>query len=521
MFAIFHFLKLTKNTYLCSLCLKQMWWYYGVDNQKYNINNIMKKLDQIEKLFPNNYTEEQKAKAKTLFFKNLAIKAHQFYGGKIQTIPMAPIYGFNWFNVWYTPGVSAVSTTIRDHNDRSFELSNRKNLVAVVSDSTRVLGDGDCTPPGGLGVMEGKAMLMKYLGGVDAIALCVDSRDENGEHQADKLIELVKMVQPSFGAINLEDISQPNCFKVLDLLREQCNIPVWHDDAQGTACVTLAGILNALKLTGKKISEIKTVLYGSGAANTCIARLMIADGADPKKIIMFDSKEALHDRRERYSTDPRFYRQWELCKITNPDHIAHEEEAFKDADLLVALSKPGPNTIKPEWISLMAPKSIVFACANPVPEIYPYKAKEAGAYIVATGRGDFPNQVNNSICFPAILKGTLLVSARKITDAMAICAAHSIADFAEKRGIDVNNIMPNMLESDLFPQVAADVAMQAIKDGVALKLLTWEDVYQKAKKDISEAHQITEMLQDKNLIPEFPEELIKQAVEEVKMEIAK
>lgn len=475
----------------------------------------MKTLDNIESLFPKSFSEEQKAKAKTLFFKTMAIRAHQFYGGKIQTVPLAPIYGFNWFNVWYTPGVSAVSTAIRDDNDRSFELSNRKNLVAVVSDSTRVLGDGDCTPPGGLGVMEGKAMLMKYLGGVDAIALCIDSRDENGEHQADKIIEFVKMVQPSFGAVNLEDISQPNCFKVLDELREKCDIPVWHDDAQGTACVTLAGILNALKLTGKKLSEIKTVLYGSGSANTCIARLMINDGADPKKIIMFDSKEALHDQRERYSKDPRFYRQWELCQITNPDHITNEEEAFRDADLVVALSKPGPDTIKPEWISLMAEKAIVFACANPVPEIYPYKAKEAGAYIVATGRGDFPNQVNNSVCFPAILKGTLLVSARKITDAMAICAAHSIADFAEKRGIDVDNIMPNMLESDLFPQVAADVAMQAIKDGVAIKQLTWNEVYQKAKADIDQAHAMSNFLQQNGMIPEFPEEIIKEVVAEV------
>lgn len=481
----------------------------------------MKTLNIIENFFPKDFSEEQKSKAKTLFFKTLSLKAHHFYGGKIQTIPMAPIYGFNWFNVWYTPGVSAISTTIRDDNDRSFDLSIRKNLVAVVSDSTRVLGDGDCTPPGGLGVMEGKAMLMKYLGGVDAIALCVDSRDENGEHQADKIIDFVKMVQPSFGAINLEDISQPNCFKVLDELREQCNIPVWHDDAQGTACVTLAGILNALKLTGKKLSEIKTVLYGSGAANTCIARLMISDGADPAKIVMFDSKEALHDRRERYSSDPRFYRQWELCKITNPQHITKEEDAFKDADLLVALSKPGPDTIKPEWISLMADKAIVFACANPVPEIYPYKAKEAGAYIVATGRGDFPNQVNNSVCFPAILKGTLLVSARKITDQMAICAAHSIADFAEKRGISVDNIMPNMLESDLFPQVAADVAMQAIKDGVAIKNLSWETVYQQAKNDIEKSHQMSEMMQNQGLIPDFPESMIQEVINEVVNQIRK
>jgi malate dehydrogenase (oxaloacetate-decarboxylating) len=350
-------------------------------------------LEDIISLFPNNLTEEQIAKAKTLFYKQLALEAHQFYGGKMQTIPKAPIYGLNWFNVWYTPGVSAVSTKIRDDNNASFLLNNRKNMVAVVSDSTRVLGDGDCTAPGGLGVMEGKAMLMKFLGGVDAVALCIDSKDKNGNHSADKIIDFVKMVQPSFGAINLEDISQPNCFKVLDILRDECNIPVWHDDAQGTACVTLAGVINALKLADKNLQNARIVLYGAGAANTSIARLMIADGAKPGNIIMFDDKGTLHDGRTDYQNNPQYYRQWDLCKITNPKHILTQEEAFKGADIVIALSKPGPDTLKKEWISLMSPKSIVFACANPVPEIYPYLAKEAGAFIVATGRGDFPNQL--------------------------------------------------------------------------------------------------------------------------------
>lgn len=472
-------------------------------------------LDNITDLLPKDFTEEQIAKAKTLFYKKMALEMHQLYGGKMQTIPKAPIYGFNWFNVWYTPGVSSVSTTIRDDKDTSFQLSNRKNIVAVVSDSTRVLGDGDCTPSGGLGVMEGKAMLMKYLGGVDAVALCIDSKDQTGEPNPEKIIDFVKMVQPSFGAINLEDISQPNCFKVLDVLRKECDIPVWHDDAQGTACVTLAGVINSLKLTGKKMSEIKVVLYGAGASNTSIARLMITDGADPKKIVMFDSKSTLHKNCERYKNDPRFYVQWELCQITNPNCITTPEEAFKDADLLVALSKPGPDTIKTEWIKLMAEKAIVFVCANPVPEIYPYQAKEAGAYIVATGRGDFPNQVNNSVCFPSILKGTLLVSARKITDTMAIRAAHSIAEFAEQRGIEVENIMPTMLEWELFPKVAADVAMQAIKEGVALKNLTWEEVYNAAKKDIMEAREITQMLQDKEYITPIFDEVIEKIMNDV------
>jgi len=476
-------------------------------------------LESFTDLFPKTFSEAQIAEAKTLFYKKLALKMHTHYGGKIQTIPKAPIPEFNWFNVWYTPGVSAVSTAIRDNKNASFELSNRKNLVAVVSDSTRVLGDGDCTPPGGLGVMEGKAMLMKYLGGVDAMALCIDSRDETGEPNADKIIEFVKRAQHSFGAINLEDISQPNCFKVLDTLREECHIPVWHDDAQGTACVTLAGVLNALKLVNKKMSEIKIVLYGAGASNTSIARLMIADGANPDNIIMFDSRTALHKNNTRYKENPLFYRQWELCQTTNPTCITESEEAFKDADLLVALSKPGPDTIKAGWIKMMAEKPIVFVCANPVPEIYPYQAKEAGAYIVATGRGDFPNQVNNSVCFPSILKGTLLVSARKITDGMAIGAAHSIAEFAEKRGIHTENIMPNMLEWELFPKVAADVAMQAIKEEVALKNLTWQQVYEAAKSDIREAQELTKLLQEKGYIKQIDESVIREILQDVIKEI--
>ncbi|MDR2393798.1 MAG: malate dehydrogenase, partial [Treponema sp.] len=401
-------------------------------------------LQNLDALFPSDFTEDQKAQAKTLFLKTLSGEAHRFYGGKMQTLPKCGIYGLNWFNLWYTPGVSKISTTIRDDNDASFALSNRGNLVAVVSDSTRVLGDGDCTPPGGLGVMEGKAMLMKYLGGVDAVPLCVDSRGPDGKPEPQKIIDFVKMVQHSFGAINLEDISQPNCFKVLDDLREACDIPVWHDDAQGTACITLAGLINALKLAGKKLGDATIVLLGAGAANTTIARLILADGGDPAKMTIFDSAGSLHLGREDIRKDKRNYRKWELCEKTNPGRAPSIATAMKGADVLIALSTPGPNTVKREWISAMAPQSVVFVCANPVPEIWPYAAKEAGAFIVATGRGDFPNQVNNSVCFPGILKGALLVRARKITDGMAIRCAHSIAEFSEKRGISPDNIIATM-----------------------------------------------------------------------------
>ncbi len=471
------------------------------------------KLANLNELFPDDFTQEQLAKAKTVFLKELAILSHKFYGGKIVTMPKAGVYGFNWFNVWYTPGVSKVSTTIRDNNDTSFDLSNRGNLVAVVSDSTRVLGDGDCTPPGGLGVMEGKAFLMKYLGGVDGVALCVNSYNKQGKHDPDKIIEFVKMAEPSFGAVNLEDISQPNCYKVLDTLREECDIPVWHDDAQGTGSVTLAGLINALRVAGKELKDVRIVYNGAGASNTTIARLIIQAGGDPAKMIMFDTHGTLHAGRDDIQADPAFYRKWELCQKTNPGRVNDIEKALTSADVLIALSKPGPDTIKPAWISRMAPKAIVFACANPVPEIYPYAAKEAGAYIVATGRGDFPNQVNNSLGFPGILKGALVVRARKITDEMAIAAAYSMADFAQKKGISPDYIMPTMDETEVFAKEAADVAVQAVKDGVARVPKTWDEVYKKTLADIQEARDAMGLLMKEGFIRKPSIKMLEEAVQ--------
>ena len=477
-------------------------------------------LTNLNELFPGDFSQEQLAKAKTVFLKELARSTHKFYGGKIMTMPKAGVYGFNWFNVWYTPGVSSVSTSIRDDNDTSFELSNRGNLVAVVSDSTRVLGDGDCTPPGGLGVMEGKAFLMKYLGGIDAVALCVNSYNAKGEHDPDKNIEFVKMAEPSFGAINLEDISQPNCYKVLDTLREECDIPVWHDDAQGTGSVTLAGLINALKIVGKDLDKVRIVLYGAGASNTTIARLILQAGGDPARMILFDTRGTLRSDREDIKADPRFYRKWELCEKTNPDKINDIEKAVKGADVLISLSKPGPNVVKPEWIRSMGTKPIVFACANPVPEIYPYAAKEAGAYIVATGRGDFPNQVNNSLGFPGILKGALVVRSRKITDEMAISAAYSMANFAEKKGINPDYIMPTMDETEVFATEAADVALEAIKNGVARVKYDWKTVFESTLRDIKLARDGLKLMMDNGFVPKpdpkLLEEALRKAIDAVK-----
>ncbi len=469
-------------------------------------------LSNIDDFLPAGLDEDQKARIRTAFLKEGALALHEFYGGKMQSLPKCSIQGFNWLNLWYTPGVSKISTSLRDKPESSFALSNRGNLVAVVSDSTRVLGDGDCGPAGGLGVMEGKAMLMKYLGGVDATALCIDSRNREGKSEAAKIIDFVKMLQPSFGAINLEDISQPDCYRVLDELRESCDIPVWHDDAQGTACVSLAALINALKLAGKELSQAKIVLLGAGAANTTIARLLLADGAQGKNLALFDTVGGLHSGRQDLEQNPAFYRKWELCQSTNPQKFAHIDKAIAGADVLIALSSPGPDILRPEWIQSMAKKAIVFACANPVPEIWPHRAKKAGAFIVATGRGDFPNQVNNSICFPGILKGALLVRAKKISDSMAIRCAYSIADFSEKRGIHPDNIIATMEESEVYAVQAADVGRQAIAEGHARIDLSWDELYSRAKADIDTSRNSLKALENAGLIAPPPQELLHKAL---------
>ena len=431
-----------------------------------------------------------------------AMRLHPFYQGKVQIIPKCPVRSCEDFAIWYTPGVAAPCRDIQANPEKVFEHTNKGNTVAVVSDGTRVLGLGDIGPEAAMPVMEGKALLFKYLGGVDAVPICLNTKDPYS------IIQAVKLIQPSFGGINLEDISQPKCFRVLDLLRAdpEVQIPVWHDDQQGTATVVLAGVLSALKIVGKKLKEIKVALIGTGAANVATLRLLIASGIQWGNVIACDSQGILHpERKDIEARKAEFVDKWRICLKSNAEERrGSTAEAMRGTDLCIALSKPGPGTILPEWVASMAEDAILFPCANPIPEIWPWEAKAAGARIVGTGRSDFPNQVNNSLGFPGIFRGVLDVRARTITDEMAIAAAEELARCAEERGIHEDNILPTMDEWEVFPQEAVAVALKAQEQGVARLSLSREELYAQAKAKIRQAREVIEVLMEKELIPPIP-----------------
>src|SRR5271157_2736914 len=291
----------------------------------------------------------------------------------------------------------------------------------------------------------------------------IDSKDP-----AD-IIKVVKLLQPGLGGVNLEDLSQPKCFYILDTLRGECEIPIWHDDQQGTACVTLAGLINALKVVGKKIDKAKIVFIGAGAANVAISRLIFSYGATPELCTVVDSKGILNKKRADIAAKQAEYvDKWKLCNKTNVEgRDGGIAEALVGADVCIALSHNGPDVIQKEWVSKMAKDAVVFACANPIPEMWPWDATEAGVAVFATGRCDFPNQVNNSLGFPGIFRGTLDVRAKTITDEMCIAAAIELARVAEEKGLSCDYIMPSMDEVDVFAREAAAVAMKAIEQGIA------------------------------------------------------
>ena len=428
-----------------------------------------------------------------------ALKLHPFYQGKIESALKCCVRGYEDFAIWYSPGVAEPCKKIADNKEDVYKYTNKGNFVAVVSDGTRVLGLGDIGPEASMPVMEGKALLFKYLGGVDAFPICVDTKD------ADELIDFVKKLQPTFGGINLEDISSPKCFYVLERLREECHIPVWHDDQQGTALVTVAGLINALKIVGKEMSKVKISMIGAGAANICTIRLLVAAGVDPKNVIMCDSRGALH--KGRTELKEKYAEKWEVCQTTNGSGITGgPEEAIPGTDVMIGLSTPGPDTIKKEWIEKMNSDAIVFACANPVPEIWPWEAKEAGARIVATGRSDFPNQVNNSLGFPALFRGVLDVQATTITDSMCIAAAEELANCAAGEKLNPEKIIPDMSDWETFPRVATATALKAIEEGVARLNLSRDEIYRKAVESIERSQKLTKCMMDEEFIPAAPGE---------------
>jgi malate dehydrogenase (oxaloacetate-decarboxylating) len=426
---------------------------------------------------------------------------HRFYEGKMQVIPKCAIRSVDDFAIWYTPGVAAPCREIQANPDKSFELTNRWNSIAVVTDGTRVLGLGDIGPEAAMPVMEGKALLFKYLGGVDAFPICLRTKDP------EEIVKICKALEPTFGGINLEDIEKPKCFGVLEKARSEMNIPVWHDDQQGTATVILAGLINAFKLVGKKPKESLITLVGSGAANIRTAYVLMRWGVKPGNIILADTKGVIYKgRADINETDDPW--KFDVTQKTNAEgRTGGISEAFKSVDAVVAASKPGPGTIRKEWVSSMADDAIVFACANPIPEIWPWEAEEAGARVVATGRSDFPNQVNNSMGFPAIFRGVLDVKAKTVTDDMCIAAATELADFAEKRGMSERDILPRMDEWEVFPREAVACALKSIEQGVARVKPSRQELYERASAIIKNARESTELLMKHGLIKQPPSEL--------------
>jgi malate dehydrogenase (oxaloacetate-decarboxylating) len=430
-----------------------------------------------------------------------AMELHPFYRGKVETTLKCRVRDIDDFAIWYTPGVAAPCRDIAENPEKVYDHTNKWNTVAVVSDGTRVLGLGDIGPKAGLPVMEGKALLYKYLGGVDGVAIMLDTKDP------DKIIETVLMLQPSFGGINLEDISQPKCFRILDTLREKAEIPIWHDDQQGTATVTLAALINALKLVGKKMDEVSITFVGSGASNVACSRLIFGWGADPSKCMMVDSKGILGPHRKDLEMRRHEYvDKWRLCQTTNGElRQGGIPEAMEGVDVVIGLSRPGPGVILPEWVESMNDDAIVFACANPVPEIWPWEAKAAGAAIVATGRSDFPNQVNNSLGFPGIFRGALDVRASTITDEMCFAAAEAMASHVVDR-MDEDHILPDMEDWEVFPREAAAVGMKAQEQGVARLEKSYDELFEHATHIIGRSRNMTKRLMKEGFIAEAPED---------------
>ena len=387
--------------------------------------------------------------------KEKALLAHEQWKGKLDIRTKCPITNAEELSIAYTPGVAEPCLKIRDDVSLSYKYTGRGNLVAVVTDGTAVLGLGDIGPEAGMPVMEGKCALFKAFGGVDAIPLCVRSKD------VDEIVNTVALLAGSFGGINLEDISAPRCFEIERKLKQRCDIPIFHDDQHGTAVITLAGLLNALKVVGKKIEDIRVVTSGAGAAGTAIIRLLISMGL--QNVIMCDRKGAIYEGREGLTDEKA-----DIARLTNREKEQGSlAEVIVGADVFIGVSAPGALT--KEMVQTMAKDAIIFACANPTPEIFPEEAKAGGAKVVATGRSDFPNQVNNVLAFPGIFRGALDVQASDINDQMKIAAAYALAELVSEDELCADYVLPAAFDPRVGPAVAKAVAQAARDTGVARK----------------------------------------------------
>ena len=383
----------------------------------------------------------------------IASQKHREWRGKIEVVSRAAVDSAEALSIAYTPGVAAPCLEIQKDPSLSYELTRRWNTVAVVTDGTAVLGLGDIGPEAGMPVMEGKCVLFKEFGGVDAIPLCVRT------HDVDEIVRTVSLLAGSFGGINLEDISAPRCFEIEKKLKECCDIPIFHDDQHGTAVITLAGLMNALKVVGKKIEEVKIVTSGAGAAGIAIIRLLMAMGL--KNVVMTDRRGAIYAGREGLNPIKE-----EMAAITNYDREKGTlADVIRGADVFIGVSAPG--TLTQEMVRTMAKDPIIFACANPTPEIFPDEAKAAGAAVVSTGRSDYPNQVNNVLCFPGIFRGALDVRASDINDEMKIAAARALAGLVSDEELSAEYILPKAFDPRVKDAVAAAAAEAARRSGVA------------------------------------------------------
>lgn len=410
-------------------------------------------------------------------YSKLAIEYSRKYKGKIEIKPTLKINSLDDLSIVYTPGVAAVSTAISNDSRLAWDLTWRGNTIFIVTNGTRVLGLGDIGPLASLPVMEGKSLIYKEFGGVNAVPIPIETKE------VDEFINVVKNISITSGGIHLEDIESPFCFEVLERLQQELKVPVWHDDQQGTAAATLAGLINATKLVGKDLKKSRIVMIGAGAANIALFNILEKYGVDTGNIIIGDSKGPLYGSRddvEIIKTTNRW--KYEIMKKSNKESINNADKSFEGADIVIGFSREG--AIKPEWIKKMSSKPIVFANANPNPEISPEEAYKAGAYIVSTGRSDYPNQINNSLIFPAIFRGVLDSKSKKIDDYTAIAAAEELALFAQEKGLKKDYIVPNMEEREIFPRIAARVAEDAVKRGLSDMKEDKEYFYNKAKEII-------------------------------------